>query len=198
VLARARACVQANGAGVEILENRPATHPEMGDGIYTLKHYHIDRRFPGWLRAIAPKVSGSAGWLAHADLARVCVAPAACVRAGPRAGGVDAWRNRAHHALPPPVACAPPPSHLLCPPAPLFLRVRQSGCTLVETAYNCYPWTKTEVRLPLFSKFLMVIESKHANDRWHRPFPALSCVRARAPRTGLCAAYKYVCVCVCV
>ena len=67
----------------------------MGDGIYTLKHYHIDRRFPGWLRAIAPK----------------------------------------------------------------------SGCTLVETAYNCYPWTKTEVRLPLFKKFLMVIESKHANDR---------------------------------
>jgi len=46
-----------NGAGVEILENKPANHPEMGDGIYTLKHYHIDRRFPGWLRAIAPKVS---------------------------------------------------------------------------------------------------------------------------------------------
>ena len=41
----------------------------------------------------------------------------------------------------------------------------QSGCTLIETAYNCYPWTKTEVRLPLFEKFLMVIESKHANDR---------------------------------
>ena len=86
---------QENGAGVEILENKPATHATMGKGIYTMKHYHIDRRFPGWLRAIAPK----------------------------------------------------------------------SGCTLVETAYNCYPWTRTEVRLPLFNKFLMVIESKHANDR---------------------------------
>jgi hypothetical protein len=49
-------CSQENGAGVEILENKPTTHPTMGDGIYTLKHYHIDRRFPGWLRAIAPKV----------------------------------------------------------------------------------------------------------------------------------------------
>ena len=50
-------CGQANGAGVEILENKPASHPVMGDGVYTLKHYHIDRRFPGWLRAIAPKVT---------------------------------------------------------------------------------------------------------------------------------------------
>lgn len=42
---------------MEILENKPAAHPVMGNGVYTLKHYHIDRRFPGWLKAIAPKVS---------------------------------------------------------------------------------------------------------------------------------------------
>ena len=96
---------QSDGAGVEILENTPMQQPPagtpanfspaMGEGVYTRKHYHIDRRFPPWLKAIAPK----------------------------------------------------------------------SGCTLVEHAYNSYPWTRTEVRLPLFAKFLMIIESKHANDR---------------------------------
>ncbi|EKX31120.1 hypothetical protein GUITHDRAFT_83396 [Guillardia theta CCMP2712] len=49
---------QADGAGVEILENHPATHPRLGASQYTRKLFHIDRRFPGWLRMIAPK-SGS-------------------------------------------------------------------------------------------------------------------------------------------
>jgi len=86
---------QPNGAGVEILENTQCVHPTMGPGIYTKKHYHIERRFPGWLRAIAPK----------------------------------------------------------------------SGMTLVETAHNCYPHVVTELRLPLFHKFLMRVETIHAQDR---------------------------------
>jgi len=49
---------QPDGAGVEILENHPATHPRLGASQYTRKLFHIDRRFPGWLRMIAPK-SGS-------------------------------------------------------------------------------------------------------------------------------------------
>uniref|UniRef100_A0A7S0EYJ1 WW domain-containing protein n=1 Tax=Hanusia phi TaxID=3032 RepID=A0A7S0EYJ1_9CRYP len=86
---------QPNGAGVEILETTDCVHPTMGPGIYTKKHYHIERRFPGWLRAIAPK----------------------------------------------------------------------SGMTLIETAHNCYPHVLTELRLPLFHKFLMRVETIHANDR---------------------------------
>ncbi|EKX47799.1 hypothetical protein GUITHDRAFT_106353 [Guillardia theta CCMP2712] len=82
-------------SGVEILENTQCVHPTMGPGIYTKKHYHIERRFPGWLRAIAPK----------------------------------------------------------------------SGMTLVETAHNCYPHVVTELRLPLFHKFLMRVETIHAQDR---------------------------------
>jgi hypothetical protein len=26
-----------------------------GEATFTRKHYYIDRRFPGWLRAVAPK-----------------------------------------------------------------------------------------------------------------------------------------------
>ena len=46
------------GAGVEILANRPAQHPKLGAAQYTKKVFHIDKRFPSWLRMIAPK-SGS-------------------------------------------------------------------------------------------------------------------------------------------
>lgn len=47
-----------DGAGVEILANRPAEHRTLGPCQYTKKVFHIDKRFPSWLRMIAPK-SGS-------------------------------------------------------------------------------------------------------------------------------------------
>jgi hypothetical protein len=49
---------EKEGAGVQILENRPIVDPVLGPGQHTEKIYHIDRRFPPWLRAISPK-SGS-------------------------------------------------------------------------------------------------------------------------------------------
>ena len=48
----------ADGAGVEILANRAAEHPKLGAAQYTKKVFHIDKRFPAWMRMIAPK-SGS-------------------------------------------------------------------------------------------------------------------------------------------
>lgn len=50
--------MEAQGAGVEILENCPADHPKLGAVQYTKKIFHIDKRFPSWLRMVAPK-SGS-------------------------------------------------------------------------------------------------------------------------------------------
>lgn len=41
------------------VENQEMDIPGMGLGIYAKKVFHIDRRFPSWLRMIAPK-SGSA------------------------------------------------------------------------------------------------------------------------------------------
>jgi hypothetical protein len=48
---------QDDGAGVELLENKLTVFDDMGKGVYTKKIFHIDRRFPPWLRAVAPKVS---------------------------------------------------------------------------------------------------------------------------------------------
>ncbi len=50
--------MDSDGAGVEILANRPAEHHTLGPCQYTKKVFHIDKRFPSWLRMIAPK-SGS-------------------------------------------------------------------------------------------------------------------------------------------
>lgn len=50
--------MDSDGAGVEILANRPAEHNALGPCQYTKKVFHIDKRFPSWLRMIAPK-SGS-------------------------------------------------------------------------------------------------------------------------------------------
>jgi hypothetical protein len=50
--------MDSDGAGVEILANRPAEHHTLGPCQYTKKVFHIDKRFPSWLRIIAPK-SGS-------------------------------------------------------------------------------------------------------------------------------------------
>jgi hypothetical protein len=47
-----------DGAGVEVLVNRPGKHPKLGAAQYTKKKFHIDKRFPSWLRMVAPK-SGS-------------------------------------------------------------------------------------------------------------------------------------------
>jgi hypothetical protein len=44
-----------DGAGVEILANQPTRHPKLGVSQYTKKIFHIDKRFPGWLRMIVPK-----------------------------------------------------------------------------------------------------------------------------------------------
>lgn len=46
---------QEDGAGVEVVESYATTHPKLGKGWFTKKHYHIDRRFPAWLRMVAPK-----------------------------------------------------------------------------------------------------------------------------------------------
>ena len=90
---------EGDGAGVEILENKPIVHPTMGAGQYTSKRYRIDRRFPGWLRAIAPK----------------------------------------------------------------------SGSILEETSTNCFPITSTVVKLPLFNKFNIRIDTIHVNDNGSTP-----------------------------
>jgi len=50
---------EGNGAGVEVIENRPVDHPEWGPGQYTRKRFHIEKRVPSWLRYLLPK-SGSA------------------------------------------------------------------------------------------------------------------------------------------
>eukprot|EP00286_Rhodomonas_abbreviata_P008338 CAMPEP_0181319650 /NCGR_PEP_ID=MMETSP1101-20121128/17691_1 /TAXON_ID=46948 /ORGANISM="Rhodomonas abbreviata, Strain Caron Lab Isolate" /LENGTH=282 /DNA_ID=CAMNT_0023427277 /DNA_START=71 /DNA_END=919 /DNA_ORIENTATION=- len=50
---------EGNGAGVEILENRPVEHPEWGAGQYTRKYFHIQKRVPGWLRPFLPKSSNA-------------------------------------------------------------------------------------------------------------------------------------------
>ena len=50
--------MDAEGASVEILANRPEEHPRLGRAQYTKKIFHIDKRFPSWLRMVAPK-SGS-------------------------------------------------------------------------------------------------------------------------------------------
>jgi hypothetical protein len=49
--------MQDDGAGVEVLENKQTVFEDMGKGVYTKKIFHIDRRFPPWLRAVAPKVT---------------------------------------------------------------------------------------------------------------------------------------------
>jgi hypothetical protein len=49
--------MQDDGAGVEVLENKPMVFDDMGKGVWTKKIFHIDRRFPPWLRAVAPKVT---------------------------------------------------------------------------------------------------------------------------------------------
>eukprot|EP00282_Hemiselmis_andersenii_P006412 CAMPEP_0114110776 /NCGR_PEP_ID=MMETSP0043_2-20121206/1488_1 /TAXON_ID=464988 /ORGANISM="Hemiselmis andersenii, Strain CCMP644" /LENGTH=241 /DNA_ID=CAMNT_0001202739 /DNA_START=27 /DNA_END=749 /DNA_ORIENTATION=+ len=49
---------QGDGAGVELRENVERNDPDLGPGVYTKKTFHIDKRFPPWLRMIAPK-SGS-------------------------------------------------------------------------------------------------------------------------------------------
>ena len=85
---------EGDGAGVEILENKPMVHPSMGAGQYTHKRYRIDRRFPPWLRPIAPK----------------------------------------------------------------------AGSVLEETSTNCFPVTSTVVKLPLFQKFNIRIDTIHVND----------------------------------
>jgi hypothetical protein len=90
---------EGDGAGVEILENKPMVHPTMGAGQYTSKRYRIDRRFPGWLRAIAPK----------------------------------------------------------------------SGTVLEETSTNCFPITSTVVKLPLFQKFNIRIDTIHVDDDGSTP-----------------------------
>lgn len=50
---------EGNGAGVEVIENKPVDHPEWGPGQYTRKRFHIAKRVPSWLRYLLPK-SGSA------------------------------------------------------------------------------------------------------------------------------------------
>jgi hypothetical protein len=90
---------EGDGAGVEILENKPVVHPTMGPGQHTQKRYRIDRRFPAWLRTIAPK----------------------------------------------------------------------SGSTLEETSTNCFPITSTVVKLPLFQKFTIRIDTIHAEDNGTTP-----------------------------
>ena len=90
---------QGDGAGVEIITNKSVVHPTMGSGQYTEKLYHIDRRFPPWLRVVAPK----------------------------------------------------------------------SGTVLEETSTNCFPITTTTVKLPLFSRFSIRIDTVHADDDGSSP-----------------------------
>eukprot|EP00281_Chroomonas_sp_CCMP1168_P012691 CAMPEP_0206281522 /NCGR_PEP_ID=MMETSP0047_2-20121206/39172_1 /ASSEMBLY_ACC=CAM_ASM_000192 /TAXON_ID=195065 /ORGANISM="Chroomonas mesostigmatica_cf, Strain CCMP1168" /LENGTH=231 /DNA_ID=CAMNT_0053711687 /DNA_START=1 /DNA_END=693 /DNA_ORIENTATION=+ len=47
--------LQEDGAGVELLHNDVQVFDDMGKGIFSKKAFHIDRRFPPWLRTIAPK-----------------------------------------------------------------------------------------------------------------------------------------------
>ena len=49
---------EADGPVVEVLANHTGQHPQLGKAQYTKKLFHIDKRFPAWLRMAAPK-SGS-------------------------------------------------------------------------------------------------------------------------------------------
>ena len=49
---------EADGPVVEVLANHTGQHPQLGTAQYTKKLFHIDKRFPAWLRMAAPK-SGS-------------------------------------------------------------------------------------------------------------------------------------------
>ena len=46
------------GEGIEIVKNEPyRDHPQMGNGQYTYKIYHLSSKVPSWVRKIAPNGS---------------------------------------------------------------------------------------------------------------------------------------------
>jgi len=44
------------GEGVEVVENRPHTDPEHGEGQYTEKRIYISSKLPGWIKSMVPKI----------------------------------------------------------------------------------------------------------------------------------------------
>eukprot|EP00283_Hemiselmis_rufescens_P006623 CAMPEP_0173433776 /NCGR_PEP_ID=MMETSP1357-20121228/11093_1 /TAXON_ID=77926 /ORGANISM="Hemiselmis rufescens, Strain PCC563" /LENGTH=356 /DNA_ID=CAMNT_0014398511 /DNA_START=12 /DNA_END=1078 /DNA_ORIENTATION=+ len=146
--------MQEDGAGVDLVENTTKVFDDMGQGIYARKIFHIDRRFPPWLRAIAPKVTSRTRRAGKPTPAR------------PPGQGLASMRCLKGAELPSPKPCAqqsPPAAET--PPVRTHTPFVQSGCSLYEESKNCFPVTSTYVTLPLFSKFSMRIDSVHYADR---------------------------------